>query len=135
MLATRLEPLLKDLTGVDWLRPGLADLYRAFDQIQPDLNVVEKVEDILPRLDSLSFPDREAASAQLAALAAPGVLAAVRVDQDLLSAEQRNRIIAYLAEFTRRNFDSPAAARQDLNFLIESLEDADPAVRRGQDKP
>ncbi len=124
-----LEPVFRDLTGVNWLRPGVADVYRAFDGIQPDMKVVEKVNEILPRLDSLSFPERETASAELAALAAPGVLAAVRIDQDPLSPEQRNRITAFLTEYTRRSYETPTAARQDLNFVLESLEDADVVVR------
>ena len=124
-----LEPVLRDLTGVNWLRPGVADVYRAFEGIQPDMKVVEKLNEILPRLDSLSFPERETASGELASLAAPGVLAAVRVDQEPLSPEQRNRLTAFLTDYTRRSYDTPAAARQDLNFVLESLEDTDLVVR------
>jgi hypothetical protein len=124
-----LSPLLRDLCGVDLLRPGPADLYRVFEQLPADPQVSRQVAQILPKLESASFAEREAASAQLLALGRGGLLAVMRVDPATLSAEQRARLADLVAQASRRTLSSPAAMKRDVNFLLEAMEDEEAPVR------
>ncbi len=125
----RLEPVLKELTGINCTRADATDIYRAFDKLQPDADIAARFKEILPRLDAASFIDREAASKDLASLGTQGVLAALRVDQQALTPEQQHLLNTFLEVNSRRNFASPAAARQDLDFVLDALEDSDAQVR------
>jgi hypothetical protein len=124
-----LAPLLRRFTDVDLLSPGAADVYRVFSELPIDGDVARQVLELLPALDSFSFPERAAASDRLAALGRPGVQAVLKLDRSLLSFEQNDRIDAFLATERRRLPDDPASLRRNPAFLIDCLEDADPAVR------
>lgn len=124
-----LGAMLRDLTGVDWLRPGATELYRVFARIPADLKVAQRIEALLPRLDSPAFAERELAGKELDALGRPGVLAALRVDAGALTAEQKARLADFVAQHARFVVESPEAARRDAEFLLGAMEDDDPLVR------
>jgi len=124
-----LAPMLRGLAGEDLLRPAPGDLYRVFDQLPVDPQVSRQVAEIVPKLESASFAEREAASAQLRALGRGGLLAAMRVDPATLSAEQRARLADLVAHASRRTLNNPAAMKRDVNFLLEAMEDEEAAVR------
>jgi HEAT repeat protein len=93
------------------------------------MKVVQRLETLLPDLDSPAFPVRDSASSRLEALGPAGVLAALRADVSNLTDEQRGRLAAFIRQNRNRTFEDPAAARKDVNFLIDALEYDDPAVR------
>jgi hypothetical protein len=124
-----LAPILRNLTGRTPLQPAPADVYRAFDSIRPDPKVVKQVEDLLGRLDSEVYAVRDSASRELAGLGPPAVLAILRRDMDDLSAEAHNRVDRFIASRGNLSPEEAIAARKDRAFLIDCLDDEDPAVR------
>jgi len=123
-----LEPPLRKITGKSLLRPGPADVYGAFETIQPDPEVARQVIALLSRLDAESFKQREQASADLAKLGPPAVLAVLRLDRSLVSAEANTRLMSFLAAHGNSTVASQAAAK-DPHFLVDCLDDDDAKVR------
>ncbi len=124
-----LLPMLSRLGGADLLRPGAADVYTVFGELPPPGEITAKLQQQLPRLESEAFPERDAASSALARLGPAGVQAALRLDRDALSFEQIDRIDALIDRERHRLIADPTAHRHDVYFLLDCLEDADPAVR------
>lgn len=124
-----LEPLLRRWTAEDLLRPGATDVYGTFQDLAPSGDATARLAALLPMMDSDLFADRDNASKELAKLGHPGIQAALRLDRRLLSFEQAERIDAALDRQRHRTLDDPKAARSDINFLLDCLEDDDPAVR------
>jgi hypothetical protein len=129
-----LAPLLIRLTGTDVLRPGATDVYRAFPEIPATPQAVQSVKALLPQLDVDSFEQREAASSELSRLGSPGILAVLRLDQAMLTQEQKARCDAFLNTQRRREIEDPDKARRDPDFLLEVLNDDDLAVRAAAQK-
>jgi len=123
-----LAPLLIRLAGHDILRPSPADLYVIFPDIQPDAGTVKGLNDLLTLLDADDFATRQKASAQLANLGPQGCLAAMRLDLDKLSIEQKIRITNFLATTRSWSFSDPAALRKDPDFLFLALDADDSSV-------
>jgi hypothetical protein len=121
------SPLLDAIAGYHVLRPGPGDIYRAFDSIDADPTSRAALETILPELVAPDGARREFASAKLQKLGAPGVLAALRIDRDNLSPEQKSRLERFIAANTI-GFD-PQTARRDRYFLADCLSDNDRRVR------
>jgi hypothetical protein len=124
-----LLPLLVRLGGEQLLRPGGADVYRVFAELPVSPGVAAKVAEILPRLDSDVFSLRDAASHDLAELGARGAQVVLKLDRGLLTFEQNDRLDAFLDTQRRRAIDDPTTMRKDAAFLVDCLEDDDPAVR------
>ena len=122
-------PLLAKISDLSLLRPGAADVYGTFAAIPADDRVAARVRALLPDLDDDAFPVRDEASAQLAVLGAPGVLAILRLDTSDLTGEQRGRLSEAVGRHRRREIADPAAAVKDAEFLIDCLEYEDVAVR------
>ena len=119
-------PLLDELSTTNPLRPGAADVYRAFGTIAADADVSAKVKSLLAALDSDLAAERDAAMAKIEALGRPGVLAVMRLDQADFTPEQAARLDALVA----RNsiWPDPKAARKDMRFLTDCLLDDDTKV-------
>jgi hypothetical protein len=122
-------PMLQRFGGERVLRPGAADVYAVFAELPTPSDVQAKVAELLPRLDSQLFPERDAATRELAALGRPGIQALLKVDRSPLTFEQNDRLDALIGSERRRTSDDLAALRADASFLIDCLEDEDPAVR------
>jgi hypothetical protein len=122
-----LVPLLKEMLGENPLRPRAGDVYRAFPAIPADPGATQKLIALLPPLDAVGAAEREAASAALAALGPPGVLAAARFDRSDLTPEQRSRLDALVLRESTLN--DPLASVKDPWFLADCLEDSDLRVR------
>jgi hypothetical protein len=122
-----LLPLLDEISQSHVLRPRGGDVYRAFADIPADPLVLEKLRELLPRLDADDARQRAAASAELAKLGASAVLAALRIDSSELAPEQRARLDTLIDRNTI--WPDPAAARKDPRFLIDCLDNEDPDVR------
>src|SRR5262249_7041172 len=129
-----LRPVLMQLTGEDLLQPGDADYFRAFDELAPDPKIAAQVADLLKALDAPAFEDREAASAALAKLGSPALLAVMRQDQAAMSAEQRARVNVLIEASSRRHFASTAEARESPSFLLDCMESSDPVIRKAAHK-
>jgi hypothetical protein len=123
-----LEPPLRRITGRSLLKPGPADVYRVFEQIQPDPAVARQVARLLIRLDAESFKERESASDALAQLGGSAVLAVLRLDRSLVSAEVNTRLTSFLAAHGNSTVD-PQQAATDRHFLVDCLDDEDAKVR------
>ena len=122
-------PLLKSVCGRDPFMAAPADVYRTFDQIPADPQVIQQIRRVLPALDSPLPMEREEGSRQLLPLGGQGVLAALRMDRTPLSPEQSGRLDAFIARYEDRRFSTAQEARSDASFLIDCLEFDDPAVR------
>jgi len=123
-----LSPMLRCVTGKDFFHAGAADLYLAFTEVPADPEATRQVRNLLPDLDAEDFAIRDKASRELAKLGAGGVLAALRLDWDQFSVEQRARLDSFLATEGRRTIHDPKAARKNLDFLIDAMNDSDKAV-------
>lgn len=128
---TYLAPALRALAGRSLFRPGPADVYRAFDQIPANPAVARKLDALLAGLESDEFAKRDKATANLTNLGPPGVLAALRRDNSDLSPEAQNRLQQFIAAHATLSLAPGEAAktRADRSFLIDCLDDNDPAVR------
>ncbi len=129
-LSRYLAPLLRRLCGQDLLGPGAADVYAVFDQLQPDAAVVLKLQKALEDIESTDAEARAAAGRELSALGSPGVLAALRLPADALSAEQRISVTSLIAQHRHQPALDPAAARKDAIFLAQCLTFPDPLARK-----
>lgn len=126
-----LLPVLRQMSGQPILRPGGGDVYRVFTDIPADPAVTKQIDQILPRLAADDAQERDRATVALNDLGRPGALAALRYDTDVLIPEQRTRLQTLIARNAPLGIEDPAAAAKDPNFLIDCLEDDDPAVRAG----
>jgi hypothetical protein len=124
-----LAPVLRNLTGRFVTAPAAADVYRAFTSIPPDPAIERKLDQIVIRLEADSQQDRDHAQKELAALGIPGVLAAVRRDTSDLGAEARNRLLAFIERYANVPENDIPSARNDGHFLLDCLDNDDPAVR------
>jgi hypothetical protein len=113
------------------LGPALpaSDVYRVFDRIPADPNVARQILPLIARLDSDDAKVRDAAAASLKELGRAAVHACLRLDQAVLSPEQRNRLSAFYDSEGWMHMPEIEAARRDPEFLSACLEDQDPAVR------
>jgi hypothetical protein len=124
-----LIPLLRLLSGGENpLRPGAADVYRAFD-VPPDPAALAAVNRLLPRLAAPDAAERDAASAELAALGRRAVRAAMAVDAEAVHPEAAARLRAVI-DATAHDPRPPADLRADLTFVIDATTDPDPVVAR-----
>jgi len=123
------RPILQRLGGHDVLGVKAADVYRAFPQIHPDENTRKRVDELVAALDAAGAEQREKASAALAAMGAPAVLAALRLDGSLLAPEQQARLSAFIKQHDEQRAMDPEKARRDPVFLISCLEFEDPKAR------
>ena len=126
---TFLVPLLKTIAPREnLLRPRAGDVYRAFDAIPADPAVTRRVAALLPGLEAESPAARAAASAEIEALGAAGVLAVLRMDRDEWTPEQTARLGAIVRR--QSTLADPRVWRRDIYFLTDCLEDPDAAVRQ-----
>jgi hypothetical protein len=110
------------------LRHPAAEIYAAFPALTPDPAVARRLAGLLPRLGSPRVAERDAASAELAGLGRPGVLAVLRLDRRPLSAEQNLRIDLFL-HGSGEELPRPAV-EHDIDFYIDCLDDEDLQVRK-----
>ncbi|HZL34231.1 MAG TPA: hypothetical protein VFC78_02910 [Tepidisphaeraceae bacterium] len=122
-------PLLAKFSDESLLLPGAADVYTAFSDIPASANAVDALRQLLPDLDADDPTQRDSASVRLAQLGAPGVLAALRLDESGLSDEQKVRVRVFVAAYRHERSMQPAGALEAPGFLIDCLEYPDPAVR------
>lgn len=120
-------PVLKKLTRRHLLGPGAAEVYAAFPSIKADQQSFRRLAAILPELDDPDAAKRDAASERLMTLGRPGVLCAMRIDPKLLTPEQSARLEDFIDAHRRR--PGVKTAKPDGPFLLDCLEDEDPAVR------
>jgi HEAT repeat protein len=100
-----------------------------FDRIPADPAVAQQVVPLIAKLDSDDSKVRDAAVASLKALGRAAVHACLRLDEAVLSPEQRNRLSAFYASEGWLHVPDIEAARRAPYFLSACLEDQDPAVR------
>ncbi len=124
-----LRPMLKRIAQKDLLRPGPADVYRAFTDVPADPAATTDLEALLPMLDSPVYQERLKGVEQLRQRQRPAVLAAVRYDPALLSPEQRMRLEEWLSSHATRAPSASDAGREDSEFLTDCLVDEDRRVR------
>jgi hypothetical protein len=113
------------------LGPALpaSDVYRVFDRIPADPAMTRQILPLIAKLDSDDAKARDAAVTSLKALGRAAVHACLRLDEAILSPEQRNRLSAFYASEGWLHVPDIEAARRDPEFLSACLEDQDPAVR------
>jgi hypothetical protein len=128
-VSRHLLPLLRNLTGQPILRPGAGDVYRTFTTIPADPAVTRRIDVLLPGLSSIDPVERDRATESLRELGAPGVLAALRYDRDLLLPEQGNRLSDFVNVQSPVTVGNPSDFDRDENFLLDCLDDDDRAVR------
>jgi hypothetical protein len=129
-----LSPALRRLGVRAFLRRHpVAEVYGVFPAIRPDDRVARQVDDLLPRMAAARASQREAASAELDALGRPAILAVLRLDRGRLSPEQNTRLETFLDRMGERGPPTwavtPRDPLRDVEFLLDCLDDDDPAVR------
>jgi hypothetical protein len=122
-------PALRRMLGKDPLAVRAADAYRAFAEVPADALALRQLHAILEKFESADASVREKASAHLAGLGAAGVLAALRIDREALTAEQRSRLDEFVVSHDDRRFAGEQTL-SDVAFLIDCLEFEDVRVRR-----
>jgi hypothetical protein len=113
------------------LGPALpaSDVYRVFDRIPADPKMARQILPLIAKLDAEDSKARDAAMASLKSLGRAAVHASLRLDDAVLSPEQRNRLSAFYESEGWVHVPDIEAARRDPAFLSGCLEDPDPAVR------
>jgi hypothetical protein len=135
---SQLSARAQDATMTQYLIPVLqrlgpalpaSDVYRVFDRIPADPKVAQQIVPLIARLDAEDSKVRDAAAASLKAMGRAAVHACLRLDEAVLSPEQRNRLSAFYESEGWVHVPDIEAARRDPGFLSGCLEDQDPAVR------
>lgn len=127
-----LRPIFRDL-GQDTALFGLADAI-AWQVLSPlatvDPQIEQQVAQLVRQLDAEEARERESAGEALQQLGLPGVLALLRMDRSTLSPEQHARIDAIVAPYQTLDAEQAKALRLDRRFLLDTMENEDPALRR-----
>lgn len=97
---------------------------------EPTDELRAKVKSLIAQLDAGSFPQREAASRQLAEVGQPAALLLMRQDRKGLGDEQVSRIDAFLAGFRPVSDPEAERLRQDRDFLLDCLYSEEEPLRR-----
>lgn len=97
---------------------------------QPDPQLIARVKQIVTRLDSDDFREREAGAADLKRLDERAVTALTRLDRGALSPEQNSRIDSFLSACKPVSDDDARRLRDDVDFLIDCLHDEDDFIVR-----
>jgi hypothetical protein len=124
-----LLPLLGKLMDPSAMLPGPSDVYEVFDEIPADDVSSAQLKSLLPHLDSTVPAEREAATAQIDAMGARGILAAMRMDLSTLTPEQQTALLDVIGHGHRAKLDDPKAAKRDPDFLLDCLEMDAPGVK------
>jgi len=124
-----LLPLIGKLTDVSKMLPGTTDVYEVFPDIPADDASSRELQSLLPAADSTVPAEREKARAQMEAMGARGILAAMRMDTADLTPEQQTAVSALIADGRRAKVPDIPAAKHDLDFLLNCLEMDAPGVR------
>ena len=122
-------PVIELLGFAGLLKPGAADVYRVFTELQPAAETDRKLLEIVAALASIDPAQRTAASKHLEKLGPAGVLAALRLDRSILTPEQSNRVDTFIRSQSSLVND-PQRQRRDPLFLVGCLEFSDPRVRQ-----
>jgi len=77
-----------------------------------------------------SYPDREAATARLAALGEPAAIYLMSADPRYWTIEQAMRVDQFLSEYRPLTDDMAGRMHSDPDFLLDCLFNSDPAIRR-----
>ncbi len=127
-----LEPILRDLhADADVLVPDTALAYEVFaPEVSVDAATDAKVRGLVAQLDADDFRVRDDAGAQLRALGPVAAAAVGRIKVEDLSPEQRARTASVLRYFRPVTASDAARLRDDVDFLLNCLNDADPFVVR-----
>ena len=123
------KPVVELLGLAGLLKPGPADIYRVFSEIQPSPESERRLLEIVAALASVDPAQRTAASQQLEKLGPPGVLAALRLDRSILTPEQSSRIDTFLRSQSSQT-NNPQRLRHEPLFLVDCLESDDLEVRK-----
>jgi hypothetical protein len=124
-----LLPLIGKLSDVSRLLPGPTEVYEVFPDIPADNASSLELQSLLLTADSTIPEEREKARAQMEAMGARGVLAAMRMDTTALTPEQQTAVSALIAHGKRAKVTDVAAAKHDLDFLLDCMELDAPGVR------
>jgi hypothetical protein len=117
-----LLPLIGKLTDVSKLLPGPTDVYEVFPDIPADDASSRELQSLLLAADSTVPAERDKARAQMEAMGARGILAAMRMDTANLTPEQQTAVSALIAEGRRAKVPDATAAKHDLDFLLDCME-------------
>ncbi len=125
--ATYLEPVFRDLfADAVVFGPDHRLAWQVFfDQTTPDPQVTAQVKQVLARLDSDDFHERESAASDLKKLGERAAATLARMDRKGLSAEQNSRIDAFLSTYHPVDDDQANRLRNSPSFLIDCLYDTD----------
>jgi hypothetical protein len=122
-------PVIELLGFANLLKPGPADVYRVFKELQPSAETERQLLEIVAVLGSVDPALRTVASQRLEKLGPAGVLAALRLERSILTPEQGNRIDTFVR--SQSCFvNEPQRLKHDPLFLVDCLEFDDMRVRQ-----
>jgi hypothetical protein len=124
-----LLPLLGKLMDTSWILPGATDVYEVFKDIPADDASSDELKSLLPHLDSTVPAERDGARAQIEAMGAGGILAAMRMDFSTLTPEQQTALSGVIARGRRAKVEDIKGAARDVDFLLDCLEMNVPGVK------
>jgi hypothetical protein len=124
-----LLPLLGKLMDTASMLPGPTDVYEVFTEIPADNASSAQLKSLLPHLDSTVPAERQTATAQIEAMGARGILAAMRMDPSTLTPEQQTALSDFIGRGHRAKVDDPKTAKRNPDFLLDCLEIDAPGVQ------
>jgi len=131
-VAKYVEPIFRDLHQeaiLGQVDPKLAwEVFAPLFTPPPDLH--SKVSALIKKLDADSFPDREAASAELQKLGPAAAMVLMRTPRAGMSDEQTTRIDALVASYKPVSEDEAIKLRKDKFFLMDCLYCDDLQIRQ-----
>lgn len=131
-MARYLQPIFRELQAdAAIFSPGRKLAFQVFGpQASADPQMTERVKQIIARLDSDDFHEREAAATDLQKLDEAAVTSLSRLDRGGLSPEQNTRIDSFLASYKPVTDEEAKRLREDVNFLADCLYENDDFVVR-----
>lgn len=127
-----LGPLLHMLRAdASVFSPDLKLIWQVFAaDLPPDPAMVNRVSEILTRLDADNYHDRKIAADELNQLGELGALALLRMDRTGMSPEQSSRVNSFLAPYQPVSAADASRLGKDVDFLIDCLFDPAPEVNQ-----
>ncbi len=129
--AEHLQPIFRDLrqdSVIFSIEPHVA--WQVFtDDLKPDPALAPRVDELVARLGSDVFRDRESAFTALEEMGHPAILHLAQIDRATLSAEQISRIDTLTAPYRPLDPEEAAKLAESPDFLLDCLYNENETIR------
>jgi hypothetical protein len=126
-----LRPMLHELGQEAVFAPDRLLAWQVFSDLwKPDAAVTQRVQALLPSLNSNNYHERDSTLGQLKHMGRDGAAVLMRLDRSSLTPEQNARIDRALLPYAQLSLKEAARLRSDPGFLLDCLYSEDATLRK-----